>query len=231
MYSLSLTFEMLKSHKLSGYYDIKNHCRQGMTGFLFEALSEIPEMNNPHIIDVGCGFGAVTLALAKRYAGSIKALDIDKSALSYLSNSVDQLGYTNKVNISNQSLFDIQAENETYDIAIAEGLLNTVGFEKGLKHIVGLMKRNGVIVIHDDQKNKDEKLELFKSYDCQKIKTINLSEGIWWEHYYKPLDDKIKSIKNTLLLNNFESDLKEIERFKQGSFDFCSTYYVLQYSN
>lgn len=63
------------------YFNIKDNCRKNLLKYLLKAISTIPAIENPLILDVGCGCGVPTLALAENYDGNIIAVDIDAKSI------------------------------------------------------------------------------------------------------------------------------------------------------
>ena len=53
------------------YFDIKDKCRKGLLKYLSKAISIIPAIEGPLILDVGCGSGVPTLALAEIFNGTL----------------------------------------------------------------------------------------------------------------------------------------------------------------
>ena len=210
------------------YYEIKDTCRQDLIKYFYEALSYIPDLDNPCILDAGCGYGTISIALANKLNGSIKSVDSDSKALSFLKEKTKVLNFQNRIDICNASIFDLKADKEKYDLVIAEGLLNVLGFEKGFSKLTSLTKKGGFIIIHDDQTNKSEKLGLIEHHGFRLLQSFNLNEGIWWENYYKPLDNQIQTIEDKHLINRFKTDLEEIRQYKTNSSVFRSTYYILK---
>lgn len=210
------------------YFDIKDNCRKGLLKYLEKAISIIPIIKNLQILDAGCGSGVPTLLIAEKFNGKISAIDPDKKSLAILRGKIEELNLTNKVNLSNCSLFDIDANDNQFDLIIAEGLLNIVGFQRGFLRMIGLLKRNGYIIIHDDLRNQNAKIEFVENNDCKILDSFVLDEQIWWNDYFKCLEKKILSISNKELLKSFKSDLFEIELFKKDSSQYNSIYYVIQ---
>ena len=67
-----------------GPYEIRDFCRNKLTGYLVKALSAIPNIEKPLMLDMGCGTGVPTLTLAWLFDGTIYAVDINAAALSRL---------------------------------------------------------------------------------------------------------------------------------------------------
>ena len=55
-----------------------------------------------------------------------------------------------------------------------------------------------------------------------------LNEQIWWNDYYKCLENEISSISDKELLRLFKPDLAEIKLFKKDSSQYKSVYYVIE---
>lgn len=210
------------------YLMIKDECREGLTKYLYEALYRIPEINSPKILDMGCGTGVTTLLLAEKFNGSIFGIDTDEKSISWLQQKIISLNLTDRVFAKVASALDSDFESFSFDIILAEGLLNIIGFEKGLSIAKKYLKKNGYFIIHDELKNHNEKIRIFETYSFELIYFSELDEKIWWNDYYKCLENQINSCKDKALLKLFQSDLSEIDMFRKDPSPFKSVYYVLQ---
>lgn len=210
------------------YFKIKDNCRRGLLKYLEKAISIIPIIKNPQILDAGCGSGVPTLFIAEKFNGKITAIDSDTKSISVLREKVKELNLSNKVNLSNCSLFDIKANINQFDLIIAEGLLNVVGFQKGFLRIIKLLKRDGFIIIHDEFQNQNKKIEFIENNDCKVLDSFVLDEHIWWNDYFKCLEKEINSSSNKESLKLFKSDLREIKMFKKNPSKYISAYYIIE---
>jgi len=211
------------------YFDIKDNCRKSLLKYLTKAISTIPAIENPLILDVGCGSGVPTLALAEYYTGStITAVDIDAKSINRLKEKVTELNLSNRITAVNCSLFDMEFEENLFDIILAEGLLNVVGFKKGFSILIKLLKRNGYFIIHDEFQNHTEKTEFIESNNCKILDSFSLDEHVWWNDYFKCLEEEISLQRDEYLLELFKPDLSDIELFKQNPSQFNSVYYVIE---
>ncbi|MCP4129453.1 MAG: class I SAM-dependent methyltransferase [bacterium] len=206
-------------------YEIKDECRKNLSKYTIQAFSLIPEIENPVLLDIGCGSGVATVALAEKFNGMIYAVDPDQSSLNRLKEKVAALDYADRFKIIHGSLFDNSLVNNTFDIVVAEGLLNVVGFEKGLPALMKLLKKNGYLLIHDELKNDSEKRKIFRKNDLVLLDIFQLDSTVWWDEYYCCLEAKIKSIDNDSL---FGQELNEINECKKNPDAFQSIYYILQ---
>jgi cyclopropane fatty-acyl-phospholipid synthase-like methyltransferase len=209
------------------YFAIKDIARKGIVKYLEEVISTLPEYENPQILDIGCGAGVPSLWMAHRFQGRITAIDIDKPALEYLQQKIDSQSAKSSVTLRNISFFDFDALPESFDIILAEGFLNVVGFENGFKRIIRLLKPGGCFVIHDEYKNHEWKIEFIMKCKCRVINELFLDEGIWRREYYSLLEGEIKKVQNPHLRSLFVKDMEEIELCKSQPELFRSVYYVV----
>ena len=210
------------------YFEIKDKCRKGLLKYLTKAISIIPIIENPRILDVGCGSGVPTLMIAEKFNGKITAVDTDTKSIDIFREKVENLNLANRVFLTVNSLFDIKVKNNQYDLILAEGLLNVIGFQKGFLRIVKLLKRKGFIIIHDEFQNQNEKIEFIKNNDCKILDSFMLDEQIWWNDYFKCLEKELSSNSNQELLKLFKSDIEEIKLFKKNPSQYSSVYYIIE---
>ena len=70
----------------------KDRVRERLNKFTVKAFQMVPKMDNPRILDVGCGSGVPTLKLAELSNGHITALDIDQNAIDSLKRKIAESG-------------------------------------------------------------------------------------------------------------------------------------------
>jgi cyclopropane fatty-acyl-phospholipid synthase-like methyltransferase len=210
------------------YFQIKDNCRKGLIKHLEKAFSKIPEIENPKILDIGCGTGVPTLWIADKYSGTITAIDTDKNSLDWLQNKINDKNLVDRVTTLNTSFFNFKANPDYFDIIIAEGFLNIVGFERGFLKVIKILKRNRHFIIHDEFKDHEKKCDFIQDNGCKTIDTLYLDENAWWNDYYRQLESEISVIDSDQTRDLFTSDLKEIENYKMDSSSFRSIYYIIE---
>jgi cyclopropane fatty-acyl-phospholipid synthase-like methyltransferase len=213
---------------MNEYYKIKDTCRKGLIKYLQNAISFISAEGQNRILDIGCGTGVPTLFMAEYFKGSIIAIDTDKPSLGFFQDKLNESHLQNRIDIHNISFFDFRAEKNSFDIILAEGFLNVVGFEKGFTRVVELLKPGGYFVIHDEYKDHDKKTEFIAQHHCTLINNWYLNETIWWNDYYSSLNNRIKEIKDPELSSLFKSDISEIAYYNTDPTQFRSIYYLVQ---
>jgi ubiquinone/menaquinone biosynthesis C-methylase UbiE len=208
--------------------EITDTCRKGLIKYLLKALSIIPHLEKPLILDIGCGTGVPTTALADIYAGKIYAVDSNKKSLSRLKQKIDSLNLSDRITLIHSSVFDLKFTDLRFDIVLAEGLLNIIGFENGLQIVSRYIKDDGYFVIHDEIKNHNKKLKIIERNQYKLLGSFELNEDIWWNDYYDLLERKITASSDKNIRDMFKRELDEIEMYKKNPARFRSMYYILK---
>ena len=193
-----------------------------------EAISLLPKINNPKILDIGCGTGVPTIWLAENYGGTITAIDTDNNALEWLKAKIIKKGLENKITTINISFFDLKPEPYYFDIILAEGFLNVIGFWQGFVKVIEMIKEGGYFIIHDEFKDHEMKCEFIRKHNCDVVGTVFLDESVWWNEYYKQLETEINSLNANQIKHLFVTEMKEIETYKLDPLPFKSMYYLVK---
>jgi cyclopropane fatty-acyl-phospholipid synthase-like methyltransferase len=209
------------------YFQIKDECRKGLLKYLEKAFSLIPEIDDPKILDIGCGTGVPTLWVAENYNGNIIAIDPDKDSIGWLKKKIIDKKLRERVIPLSISFSEFKSDPGYFDIIIAEGSLNVIGFERAFPKIIRMLGKNRYFIIHDEYMDHENKCDFIKKNNCRIIDKIFLDENVWWDDYYRMLETEIKAIDNDCYRSFFETDLTEIEHYKSDSSPFKSMYYVV----
>ena len=212
---------------MNEYFKIKDNCRRGLIKYLESACIKLPRSDNLNILDIGCGTGVPTIWLVENFSGNITAIDKDKESINYLQQKIIEKDLQNRIKTLCTSFSKFKSESDFYDIILAEGFLNIVGFESGFKRIKGIIKKKGYLVIHDEYKDHNKKLEFINENKCTLIDTLYLDENVWWDDYYRQLEIEIGKISFPKLNELFKRDIEEIKYYKTSPSLFRSIYYII----
>lgn len=117
--------------------------------FTRKAFQMLPDLENPRILDVGCGQGGPTLELAQLSGGHVTGLDIDPVALDELARRAEEEGLSDCIEALQGSMFDMDFAEESLDIIWAEGSMHILGFERALGEWRRLIRPGGFLVVHE----------------------------------------------------------------------------------
>ena len=213
--------------------EIKDRCREGLLQYSRRAFESLPVIDKPEILDLGCGTGIVAFEMAKLTNGNITAVDSDIEALKWFESKVNDRNLQNRISIIRGSVFNVKIPLSGFDIIVAEGLLNIIGFETGVKSFSAWLKKGGYFIIHDELKRRENKLRVINKYHYKLINSYVLDEMVWWKHYCSILEDILNSEKASMKNeNNFEKtyamEISELALFRKKPDQFRSIYYVLK---
>jgi ubiquinone/menaquinone biosynthesis C-methylase UbiE len=174
---------------------LRDRIRRRLLKYTSKAFLMIPRIERPLILDIGCGSGISTQELARLSRGKVIGIDIDQSALDRFARRIKKAGLTDQIKVMNCSMFDMDFQDESFDIVWAEGSIYAIGFERGLREWKQLLKPGGCMVVHDEQGNVKEKLALISKCGYQVLGYFTISEETWWTEYFAPLEKLVNDTR------------------------------------
>jgi len=196
----------------------EGHPRQGpgsdaCTTRMFDLLA-LP--GTAEILDIGCGGGMQTLAIARRCPGCrITALDIYQPYLDDLTRKAEEAGVGDRITTCCASMDDLPFAPESFDAIWSEGSVFIIGFEKGLRYWKDFLKPGGSLALSElvwftDNPSPEVSAFMQEEYppmttarECERIirqagyaiaGSFRLPDDAWWEHYYSPLEARIAAL-------------------------------------
>lgn len=211
----------------------KDGLREGLLKYMRKAFLMLPEVRSPRILDIGCGSGVPTIELARLSGGEITAIDIDQTALDILIDKIKKEGLADRIKVENLSMLDMDFPDASFDIIWSEGSIYVLGFERGLKEWRRFLRTGGFIVVHDELGDMAEKHRQISRCGYDLIDYFILSEDIWWNGYFLPLDKKLhelraKGICDANTVKEMENDQREIDGCEQNPERNRSVYFVMR---
>ncbi|NMD02910.1 MAG: hypothetical protein GYA71_06520 [Bacteroidales bacterium] len=134
----------------------------------------------------------------------------------------------NHVNPLNISFFDLKTESDYFDIILAEGFLNIIGFRQGFVKVIRMIRKGGYFLIHDEYKDHEMKCDFILKNGCDLVGTLFLDEIVWWNDYYRQLKAEIKSGNIKQKRELFKSELNELKYYMEDPSAFKSIYYIVK---
>ena len=199
----------------------KDRIRKRLLKYTRKAFRMLPYLDEPRILDVGCGSGVPTMELARLSNGEIIGLDINQDSLDVLAGKIDKAGVSDRVKVINCSILDMDFPKESFDIIWAEGSISAVGFKRGLQEWKRFLKPNGFMVVHDEKGDVEEKLKQISSCGYELLGCFILDEDTWRAEYFAPLEKLISETRTTYandpeVFESLHNAQWEIDMFKKN---------------
>lgn len=181
----------------------------------FQRLADLPPY--PEILDVGCGTGGQTLALAKLTPGKITALDNHPPFIETLKRNASRAGHAERIHCVVGDMNSMDFPDENFNIIWSEGAANIMGFENALKSWRKLLRPSGYLVVSELVWFKEEAPQEIRDYFAEEypdmkyyrriypivesagykmLDYLPLPHESWWKEYYTPIEKKIEEMRN-----------------------------------
>ena len=121
----------------------------GRDRYTRRAYEMLPALDEPRILDIGCGSGAPTLELARISGGQVIGVDVHRPYLDDLVRRAEEAGLADRVTAVEGSMLSLDYPDESFDLVWAEGSIFIVGFDQGLEDWRRLIRPGGFLVVHD----------------------------------------------------------------------------------
>lgn len=220
------------------------------------ASSQIPTIpKGGKILDIGCGSGMQTLALARLYPDCmITAVDLHQPFLDDVVLRAKNEGLDGRIVPHRASMDDLPFDKASFDIIWSEGSAFIMGLGPALRYWKNFLKPDGYLVVSDctwftdspseecreffnaeypDMKSEPGTEEVIRDAGYSVISRFRLPGSGWWDHYYTPLSEKIPKLKETYA-NNRDAQMiisgleQEMEIHRKHSNEYGYTFFVLK---
>ena len=202
--------------------------------------------------DLGCGTGGQTMILAQNIAGSITGVDICPAFIDVLNDNAARLNLQERVSGIVGNIEELPFQKEELDLIWSEGVIDSIGFEKGLSYWNGFLKENGYIAVTCPTWLTDERpaeIEKFWADAVQGLGTIEenisimqntgyhfitsfvLPEECWTDNYFVPREAAEKAISekypgNEVVEAFIEDDKYEAELYSKYKQHYGYVFYI-----
>ncbi len=120
----------------------------GSTEMTAKALRFLGDLGKvARVADLGCGSGGQTLVLAEYIAGNIVGLDLSPDFINVLNQNAKERQLADRVKGVVGPMENLPFPKEEFDLIWSEGAIDAIGFERGVNHWNGFLKKNGYLVV------------------------------------------------------------------------------------
>ena len=219
---------------------------------VYQTLGNLPE--NPAILDIGCGKGAQSFALADISDGHICATDMHKAFLGELQSQIQEKNLGHRITTMIADMAELPFLPEQFDVLWAEGSAFIIGYEAALEKWKKFIKPGGYLAFSDcvwlTDEQPEELVEFWKSEEIdiphkssilEKAKSENytivdhftLSKSSWKEEFYDHIEVALKKARakfkgNSDAEKTFNSIQKEIDMFDKYNAYYGYEFFILK---
>lgn len=216
------------------------------------ALHRLPRKGFDLVVDVGCGNGRQTLALARALGGRIHAVDSHQPFLDELSRRAEAAGLAPTIETHCMDMKDVPTLFRDIDLLWCEGAAYNIGFANALKVWAPAIRRGGFAVVSELTWLRDEVPDVARqffaaAYPAMQTNAENIAaaesagytlldartlpEHAWIDGYYDALEPRAKALAghDSDAVRNFASEtLDEIDIFRRSEGSYGYLLYILQ---
>jgi SAM-dependent methyltransferase len=189
----------------------------GSDASTLRALAQVPYLPPaPRILDVGCGPGRQTLALARATGGHVTGVDTEPSFLAQLEARAAAAGLADRVTTRCESMGALALPDGSFDLLWSEGALYTVGFERALSALRRLLRPGGTLAAtelcwltgappeparafwraaYPALASVAANREMLASAGYVALSDFTLPDADWWTGYYGQLEPRIAALR------------------------------------
>lgn len=217
----------------------------------FGMLSRLPE--HPQILDVGCGPGMQTKALASLTDGTITAVDRHEPFLRELEKWVADHGAEGKIQTVCADMFALPFAEGSFDLIWSEGAIYIIGFERGMREWGKLLRPGGYLVASEVTwltgerpaeieafwqehypaiAGVEENKQIVQRAGYRLVGSFTLPESGWWE-YYGPLEKRVAKLRDEYagqvdMQQALDETQQEIDLYRKYGTYYGYTFFIMQ---
>jgi SAM-dependent methyltransferase len=169
--------------------------RAGFLRYTRQAYTLLPDLVRPRILDIGCGSGLSTIALARLSGGEVVGIDTDEPSLRRLRQRTEEAGVGGRVVAVHASLYDADFGGEEFDVLWEEGVLHLLDPASSVPACYRLLEAGGSLVMHETVAWFEGIRERLPAFGFGVTGQLLLPGRCWWTDYYAPLESRIRTLR------------------------------------
>jgi SAM-dependent methyltransferase len=207
------------------------------------ALALVPGVGpETRVLDVGCGTGAQTIALAGISPARFVAIDNHPPFVAELTQRAKALGLEDRIEARVGDMRELDFPEASFELIWCEGAIYVIGFETGLREWRRLLVPGGHLALTEVCWMKPDPPAALRAFWTEQYPAIReapalltainecgydivghfpLPSASWWDDYYRPLQRNIVEFRER---HRGEADAKELADEAQREIDMWQAY-------
>lgn len=199
-------------------FDGMERLAPGSHGTTLLASRSIPRKKEVEILEIACGVGSSSIALAKACPLShIIAMDSSKENIEKMLGKAEKEQVSSQISAIVMSFEDMDFGDKKFDVIWIEGSVYQFGYEKALKKLKDFLAPQGQIIVNDlcwirehvppecvnywNQQYPDIDFQRGRKMIAEELGYKVLSSSVqpladWTENYYKPLLENLRAMRD-----------------------------------
>lgn len=216
-------------------FDGMERLAPGSHGTTLLASRSIPRKKEVEILEIACGVGVSSIALAKACPLSrITAMDSSIENVEKVQEKAEKEQVASQISAVVMSFEDMDFGDKKFDVIWMEGSVYQFGFEKALGKLKGLLAPKGQIIVNDlcwirehvppecvdywNAQYPDIDFQRGRSKIAEELGFSVLSSSVqplsdWTENYYKPLLENLRGMRDKYESKKKGRGVKEAQKF------------------
>ncbi len=214
-------------------------------------MTDLPP--EPEVLDIACGPGGQTVALAVHSSARITAIDRHQPFLDELARRAAAAGVAGQVTALNMSMFNLVLD-KAFDAIWSEGAIYMLGFEAGLRAWRPLLKPRGYVAVTELSWTKpdppkevldywleqypgvasvEENLRRLDAAGYAEVGHFAVPDSAWWDSYYHPMERRVAELRkkyegNPATQHVLDTELTEVDMYRKYCDWYGYVFYVMR---
>ncbi|MCY3650960.1 MAG: methyltransferase domain-containing protein [Acidimicrobiaceae bacterium] len=215
-----------------------------------ESCAGLPEQ--ARVLDIGCGPGMQTLAIARSRNAQVVAVDVDETFLAQLNQSARAAALADRITTRAFDMNELPFNDGEFDLVWSEGAAYIMGFAAALRQWRPLLRPGGYLMVSElcwtthprpqpvaeffaeaypPMTDVESRLADIAAHGYEVVGHLTLPDEGWWTHYYTPLEKKLPSLRARYANDQAAGELidatqREIDMRRQYRDTYCYEYFV-----
>ena len=202
--------------------------------------------------DLGCGTGGPTMLIAQKITGEIIGVDMLPDFIDIFNDNARKLNLQDRVRGIVGNIEDLPFNKEEFDLIWSEGVIDSIGFEKGIAYWHGFLKKGGYIALTCPSWLTDERPAEIEKYWVDAVQGLNtvgqnssamhkagfdliatfaIPEECWTDNYFVPRQVAEQAVAekypgNKVVEDYLRAEKREVELYSKYKQYYGYVFYI-----